>query len=562
MQNTGFSLASLSAANWAGSALAAGSAYPDMILFNAKVYTVDDAQPRAQAFAVKGERFVAVGSNDEIKAFAGSATKRIDCGGATVLPGFNDAHLHADGQMLLYEVQVGNPFEVEFVTIDSIIQKLRERAAKTPPGFWVTGYFYDDMKVKDGRLINRLDLDKVSREHPVCVRHRGGHTSFYNSKAFELAGITKETPNPPGGEFFHDETGLSGRVAELANGVLTAVGQREKFSPAEQAERARAGAAYFSKALVQYGLTTVQQSTWDVADLLALQQIRQLGQLKHRVSYEVADALLEAMIANNVRSGFGDDWIRLGATTEYTADGSFSERTARLKAPYPGITPPYLGIEVRPQEVLDAWVERVHRAGIRVNVHANGDAAIDSALKAYERAFKLVPVFNGRPKITHCTIVNDDLIRRIKAIDAVPAAFNTYAYYNSDKFGFYGEEIMSRSLAFRSFLDAGIPAAAGSDFYPGPFSPMMGIQGIVTRKGWDGKTWGLNQRVTVAEAIRIHTLNGAYAAAEENNKGSITPGKLADFVILDQDPHEADPDQLRKIPIQRTFTGGTMVYEA
>jgi len=179
------------------------------------------------------------------------------------------------------------------------------------------------------------------------------------------------------------------------------------------------------------------------------------------------------LIANGIKTGFGDDWIRFGATFEHMVDGSFSERTMAMSVPFPGRIPPYYGNVAQSQEALDAWVEKVHRAGIQANCHANGDVAIGMALSAYERAQKLYPVADPRFKITHCTLVNDDLVRRIKAVGAIPAPFTSYAYYNSDKFGFYGEDLMRNAMAFRSFLDAGIQVCAGSDFYPGPFAPMV-----------------------------------------------------------------------------------------
>ena len=557
----GFGLAA-ACARFSRFAYALGSADADLIVSNARIYTVDDAQPTASAFAIKNGRFVAVGKADDILAMGGPNTLRLDAAGATIVPGFNDAHLHAEGQTLLYEVNVGNPFEVEFVTIDSIIQKLRKKAEETPDGFWVEGFFYDDTKVKDGRLINRLDLDKVSTKHPVRVRHRGGHTSFYNSRAFELAGVDANTADPPGGEYFRDANGLTGRVAERANAVIYAAGKKVEYTSTEKASRARAGAAHFSQVLVRYGVTSVQTSTRQFGDLDALQYVHRNGELRHRVSFEVAGDLLEAMIANGIRTGFGDEWLRLGATAENTVDGSLSERTARLSQGYPGIDPPYYGIMTQSQDELNAWAERVHRAGIRLNCHANGDVGIDAALKAYERALQLSPVPDARPKITHCSIVNDDLLRRMKAIGAVPATFTTYTYYNSDKFPYYGKEIMNRALPFRSFIDWGITAAAGSDYPPGPFAPLMGIQGLVTRKGWDGKVWGEKQRVSVAEALRIHTLNGAYCSHEEQDKGSITPGKLADFVMLSEDPHSLDPEKILGIKVLKTYTGGHPVYEA
>jgi predicted amidohydrolase YtcJ len=232
-----------------------------------------------------------------------------------------------------------------------------------------------------------------------------------------------------------------------------------------------------------------------------------------------------------------------------------------LSGPYPGVEPPYQGNIVTTQDDLNAWVERVHRAGIQVNCHANGDVAIDMALTAFERVQRLFPRPDPRPKLTHCTLINDDLLRRIKAAGAVPAPFTSYAYYNSDKFRFYGEELMQRAMAFHSFAAAGISAAAGSDFGPGPFAPLMGIQGMVTRTGWDGETWGANQRISVEQALRVVTTNGAYASYEEGIKGSITAGKLADFVVLADDPHTADPSKIKDIAIVRTVTGGNTVYQ-
>ena len=530
----------------------------DLVVINARVFTMDSAMPRAEAFAVSAGRFVAVGTNAQIKSRVGKSTQVIDAKQMSIVPGFIDTHNHAGGTTLLYEVLVGNPFEVEFVTIASIIEKLRSKAQKTPAGMWVEGYFHDDTKLKDKRQLTSRDLDQVSTEHPVVVRHRGGHTSFYNNKAFELAGVTKTTPNPDGGTFDHDADGnLTGRVTDRATGAMGRAGRRPTYTPEEAAQRTRAGIAHISKQFVRYGLTTVHHSGGDIA---ALRDVRAKGELLHRVIFEASNP--DSWITQKIKSGDGDDWIRYGSTTEHTVDGSFSERTMALSVPYAGVTPEYKGNVTEKQESLNTWVERVHRASIQVNCHANGDVAIDMYLTALERAHKLFPRPNARPKITHCTLINDGLVKRIKALDAVPAMFTTYAYYNSDKFPFYGEELMKRCMAYRTLLDAGVNAAAGSDFAPGPFAPLMGIQGMVTRTGWDGKTWGANQRVTVDEAIRINTLNGAYAAGEEQIKGSITTGKLADFVLLAEDPHTVKPDRIKDIQIVRTVVGGETKYSA
>jgi predicted amidohydrolase YtcJ len=551
----------MAGARWARAAAAFVDAQDaDLVVFNAKVYTVDPHMPKVEAFAVRDGKFIAVGSSDHIKGLIGKKTQTIDAQQMTVVPGFIDCHNHAPGNELMYEVLVGNPYEVEFVTIASIIDKLRVKGQKTPADTWVDGYFFDDTKVKDKRELNVHDLDQVSKDLPVAVHHRGGHTTYYNSKALLLAGITKATPDVPGGTYDRDPNGeLNGRVTDRARNVFLKVGKRTTYSPDETMQRDRAGLAYISRQFVRYGLTGVCHQG---GNLHALEEVRANGELLHRVSYEMGGPTLDAMITSGMTTGLGDEWIKLGATFEHSADGSFSERTMALSIPYPGMASGYKGNVTETQEDLNAWCERVHRAGIQMNCHANGDVAIDHVLTAYERVLKLAPQPDARPKITHCTLITDDLVRRIKAIGAVPAPFTSYAYYNSDKFHFYGEELMKRCMAYRTFLDAGIHAAAGSDFNPGPFSPLMGMQGMVTRTGWNGEVWGANQRITVDEALQVNTINGAYATREESIKGSITPGKLADFVVLAEDFHAVDPGKIKDIQIVRTVVGGATSYKS
>jgi predicted amidohydrolase YtcJ len=556
----GAGIAAAALPRWAVAGLFAEARDAELVVFNAKVYTVDSKSPNAEAFAVRGGKFIAVGNSADIKDLIGKKTQIIDAQQMTVVPGFIDSHNHASGNTLLYEVLVGNPYEVEFVTIASIVDKLRLKAKTTPADTWVEGYFFDDTKLKDKRALDVHDLDQVSTELPVAVHHRGGHTTFYNSKALKMAGVTKTTPGMAGGTYDRDGSGeLNGRVTDRAREVLYKVGKRPSYSADETMRRDREGLAYISKQFVRFGLTGVCH---EGGNLRALEEVRARGDLLHRVSYEAEGAELEAMISGGMMTGLGDDWIKLGATFEHTADGSFSERTMALSIPYPGTNSGYKGNVTETQEVLNAWCERVHRAGIQLNCHANGDVAIDHVLTAYERALQLVPGPDARPKITHCTLINDDLVRRIKAINAVPALFTSYAYYNPDKFHFYGEELMKRCMAYRTLLDAGIPAAAGSDFDPGPFSPLMGIQGMVTRTGWNGEVWGANQRITVDEALRVNTINGAYATREEASKGSITPGKLADFVILAEDLHKVEPEKIKDIRVVRTVVGGLTAYRA
>jgi predicted amidohydrolase YtcJ len=499
---------------------------------------------------------MAVGGNAEIKALAGPGTQQMDAKGMTIVPGFIDTHIHANGTMLLYDVIAGDPYGTEFSKIDDIVAKLKARADETPPGHWVTGYFYDDIKSKDGRPLNARDLDRVSSVHPVVVRHRGGHTSFYNNKALQMAGLTRDVKDVQGGTYDRFPDGeLNGRLTDNARLSFNNIGKYVTYSPEETLRREREGAAFISGKFAEFGLTGVCHQG---GNLRALTEIRAEGRLKHRVNYEVYEDVMDPFIAAGVTTGVGDEWIRMGGTAERSTDGSLSERTMAMSVNFPGTS--YKGNLKMTQDEVSGWAEKVHRAGIRVNIHANGDVTIDQALKAFENAKAVAPDPRLRFKITHCSLVDDALIKRIKALGVVPSLFNTYLYFNADKFGFYGEELMSQMMAYRSLINAGVPVSVGSDFSAGVFPPLMGIQGCVTRKGWDGKVWGANQRISVSEALKCHTLNGAYNTMEEDIKGSITPGKLADFVVLAADPHRVDPETIKDIEIVQTVVGGATVY--
>src|SRR5580658_7563525 len=249
---TGAGIAGFVSGPWPGAAAAAEAQDADLVVFNAKVYTVDSRAPKAEAFAVKANRFLAVGSTAEMKTLIGKGTQTFDAMQMTIVPGFIDCHNHAPGEVLLYETLVGNPYVVEFVTIVSIVAKLSAKAQATPPGTWVEGYFFDDTKVKDNRQLNVHDLDQVSKDHPVVVQHRGGHTSYYNSKALEMADVNKNTPDPPGGTFDRGASGeLNGRVTDRARSVFNRVGKRTTFTEDQKLQRGRDGLAYISKQFVR-----------------------------------------------------------------------------------------------------------------------------------------------------------------------------------------------------------------------------------------------------------------------------------------------------------------------
>jgi predicted amidohydrolase YtcJ len=524
---------------------------PDFIVVNARVYTVDAGMPRAEAFAVKAGRFAAVGSTADVRNMATARTRVIDAAQATITPGFIDTHCHVSGVNELYAVNAN------VRRVRELLANLRQKADKTPAGMWITAVMFDDTKLDV--TLTRQHLDEVSKEHPIVVGHRGGHTSWYNSKAFELAGVTKNTPDPDHGRFFRDDKGeLTGRVAERARGVFNAVGTRETFTPEQQRERGRNGMRHISELLTSAGLTSVHDAGADRDRILAYEDAKVNGELRHRAAFLVrGDSTFNGFKAAGIYYGFGDEWLRVGGV-KYGADGSASERTMRMSTPYVG-TNDY-GILTMTQQEIDDAVDDAHRHNFRVAIHANGDVTIDMVLKAYEKVLAKYPRPDTRHRIEHCSLVNPELLRRIKAIGAIPTPFWTYVYFHGEKWKEYGPEKMQWMFAHRSFLDTGTPVPGASDYGPGPFEPLMAVQSMVTRKDYTGQVWGQNQRVTVDEALRIGTINGAYASHEEHVKGSITAGKYADFVMLEKDPHDVNPDEIKDIKIIRTVVGGKTMY--
>lgn len=525
-----------------------GGAEPDLILVNGNIYTIDDGEPRAEAFAVKDERFIAVGSNDEIRNLARPNTEVIDAGGMTVTPGFIDAHSHPSGVRELTGVNVN------LSTVEEVKAALAEKAAQTPPGYWVSGYMYDDTKLD--RPVTRLDLDEAVPNHPASVGHRGGHTGVYNSVAFDLAGVTADTPDPFGGHFYREGGELTGKVAERARGAFNGVGQREPVTRETQ----QAGVAFISQEMTKAGLTTVHQTGGGAGSLRALQDAHNAGEMRFRMYFFPSGGLFRQLNQAGIRTGFGDDWLQIGAV-KYGADGSASERTMRMSTPYVGRPDDY-GILTMTQDEIYEAVDEAHSSGWQIGIHANGDVTIDMVLNAYERALERWPREDPRHRIEHCTLVNPSLVQRIKNTGSIPTPFYTYVYYHGDKWGEYGDEKLQSMFAHKTFLDAGIMVAPASDYMPGPYEPMMALQSMVTRTDFRGKEWGPNQRISIEQALRICTYHGAYASHEENVKGTITAGKLADFVILGQDPHVVDASVLKDIPIVRTVVGGKTMYEA
>ena len=523
----------------------------DLVVVNAVVHTSDPAMPAAQALAVKDGRFLAVGSNADIRNLASARTRVLDAAGMFVAPGFIDCHCHPSGVNELFGVNAN------VRTLAELKANLAKRIAQVPKDMWVDAYMFDDTKL-DVELTRQL-LDDISPDNPVSVNHRGGHTSWYNSYALSLAGITPATKDPEHGRFFRDARGqLTGRVAELARGVFAPVGVRARFSKAEAEERARQGMKHISQEFAKVGLTSVHDAGAGSDKIRAYEDVYRAGELRHRAYMMIRGGAYPQLRDAGVYTGFGDEWLRVGGV-KYAADGSASERTMRMSTPYVG-TNDY-GILTMTQEDIHAAVEDAHAHNWQVGIHANGDVAIDMVLQAYERTLAKAPHPDRRHRIEHCSQVNPDLLRRIKATGTIPTPFWTYVYYHGEKWSQYGDEKMRWMFAHRSFLDSGIRVPGASDYGPGPFEPLMALQSMVTRRDYRGREWGANQKVSIDEALMIATQHGAYASYEEKTKGSITAGKHADFVVLAKSPKAVDPNAIKDIPIVRTVAGGRTTWE-
>ena len=524
----------------------------DTVIRRANVITIDPALPRATAIAIAHGRIIGVGSDSDLETLIGPDTTVLDLPGKTVLPGFIDAHIHvlSSGTRHVMAADCALP------TISDIQSALRERVAATPAGQWVQGFKFDDTKTAENRFLNRDDLDAVSANHPILVSHRAGHVYYGNTLALERAGFNDETPDPPGGRLGRNpDTGrLNGVIYERAADEL-----REHHLPVESDETRREGLRVICEMLNRAGLTSVHDARVTDYELRTYQEGRDAGELSLRVYALMFYRYFPALRDAGIQSGMGDDRLRIGGI-KMVADGAIASRTAYLSEPYVGSCCDH-GILTMTGDEIAGHVMEMHAAGFQVCIHANGDSTIDLVLKAYEQAQAAHPRSDPRHRIEHCTLVNPDLLTRMNRLGAVATPFCTYVYYHGEKMQFYGAERLQWMFAQRSFMDYGVVATGATDYPPGPFEPLMGIQSCVTRTDSEGREWGLNQRISVEDALRIYTRNGAYASFEEHQKGSIMPGKLADLVVLGADPTAIDPFAIKDIPVERTIVGGQTVYE-
>ena len=532
----------------------------DFAVINAHIATLNYNDDTAQAVAVKDGKFVHVGSTEEVRELIDQDTRVIDAEGKTVTPGFVESHCHPSmaGLMLHFEADVRNA-----QSIDEIVDILNHKANQTPKGNWVKGFGYNDQKLTEKRHPTRWDLDKVSSEHPVYLGRTDGHLAVANSVALKMAGISSATADPDGGRLDRDTQ------SKEPNGVLREQAQTlvKAIIPPYTVEDLKTGILAACDQLAVWGITSFNDAAVVQDAMIAYQELLNENKLRLRVGMMIPGlpmldfpGYLDELKSLGIKAGFGNE--RLGIYgTKFMCDGSMSGWTAALYEPYAN-DPDEYGITVISNEELTAGIVEAHKAGLRPVTHAIGDRAIDIVLDAIEKALKERPAPDHRMSIEHCSIPSGEAIDRIKRLGVLPSSSVGFLYElgPSHILGL-GPERIKHYFPHKTYLEKGIISVGNSDWFVTSGNIVQQIYGVVTRKSYTGEVVGAQQAIPVKEALRLYTVNGAYASFEENIKGSIEPGKLADMVVLDRDIFSIPAEEIKDIQVEMTIVGGELVFQ-
>jgi predicted amidohydrolase YtcJ len=532
----------------------------DLLLRDGHIVTLDGSRGVVSAMAIRDGRILALGDNNSLAGCASSRTQLLDLHGHTVLPGLIDVHTHAMEwvkSILRGEIDAGYP---TVHAISEVTKAVGDRAATLPQGQWIVGSGWDDSKLAEHRYITRQDLDTVSAGHPVYLKHVSGHMGVANSAALKLANIAKATPDPQGGVIERDASGEpTGILKDTAMGLIAGI------LPGDPPDIDVRAARLVSDKAAEVGLTTIHDIFLGPDEMRGYQEARRRGWLKVRVQMSprigsIADA--EKLAEMGVHTGFGDDVLKFGAAKMF-ADGGMGARTVAIYPPGVIGEPNNLGVlRWTPADMLKAHLLAAG-AGWQLETHAIGDRAIDEVLDSYAAVIKQLGLKDARFRIVHAGISTPAVQKRMHELNVVIDGNPPFVYWIGSWFQKYGPERVRWSYPAKSYIENGIIEAAGSDVSVTPISPWWGIWAAIVRKDLQtGQILAPEERIPIEQALTLYTRNGAYAGFEEDRKGALERGKLADFIVVDRDVLSVPSDELKEVKVLQTFVGGQNVYDA
>ena len=550
------SLAGLIVSLFSGFVLAGGTEEPmtaDLVLFNGKVFTVEKAMPWAQAVAIRDGRFVAVGSDEEVKKLVGKGTQSTDLQGKLVLPGFNDAHLHfANGGLYLLGIDL-HPArdEKDFVSI------LKEYIRTLPKGEWVTGGNWDHENWPSKKHPHKELIDAVTADNPVLVSRLDGHMALANSLALKLAGITRDTPDPQGGEIVKDKkTGEpSGILRDNACDLVTAM-----IPPITRARREQAIRTAMRHAQ-ELGVTSIQDNS-SREDLEIYQELLAKGELGVRINAWRGSDCIADFSRIGIGAAFGGPFLRLGVIKIFV-DGSMGAGTALFFEPYAD-DPQTCGLAIYKEDELNALVLAADKAGLQIAAHAIGDKANAWILDALAKARLGNGARDSRHRVEHAQVVRPEDVTRFRELGVIASIEPCHCI---DDMRWAEKRIGARAhnaYRFASFLKNGVRLAFGTDWDVEPLDPRLGIYAAVCRElpaGGPAGGWHPDEKLSLEEAIEQYTLGSAYAEFQENAKGSIAPGKWADLVVMEKDLFQIPKKDILKTPVAMTILSGKIIFK-
>jgi predicted amidohydrolase YtcJ len=528
----------------------------DLLFYNGQVITMDNHVGMCEALAVKDSKIVSVGSNVEVEKLKGKETRVINLEGKTLMPGFIDAHAHLE----LYGTNALGVNGKAVNSIEELKEKLGAKAKNTPSGQWVRGWGYNQNYLAEGRHPTRWDLDQISTEHPIILVRTCGHISVVNSKALEMAGINANTNDPSGGKYVRDEKGVpTGVLLEQAhmNMFLTA-----QYTDDEIMEGLKiASSDYLSK-----GITSVHDAGgYDTKHFSFLFDAVEKGIIKQRIyvmygGLHDAPSIVNKGVEAGIKTGVGNNYFRIGPAKVFI-DGSSSGPTAKTRQPYTSNNNDS-GILYLNQEDLTKTLGDAHNHGWQITAHAIGDEAVEMMINCIEQVLHENPREDHRHRIEHACMTPPDLLKRMKDLNILPIPNPAFIYEFGDGYvKDYGERVETM-FPIQSFINEGIPAAIGSDSPITAYDPLIGVYAAVNRMSKSSRLVGPSQKATLLEVLKMYTLNGAIASFEDNIKGSLVPGKLADMVVLDQPILDTPINQINNIGVEMTVLDGAIVFQS